>query len=94
MVISKDPAMLTVLWQPPLKNNCNGSIIGYVLKYARMEHQNNDMIVNVSSETKFTISGLYAHVEYKVTVAAMNDNGTGPFSKPVVATSGEDSELN
>ena len=59
-----------------------------------MGHHIDDMIVNVSSGTTFTISGLFACVEYSVTVAAVNDNGTGPFSKPVIETSGEDSELN
>ena len=86
--------MLMVSWQPPLKKNCNGQIIGYVLQYARMGQHTDNMIVNVSSETTFALSGLYAHVEYKVSVAAVNDNGTGPFSKPEVATSGENSELN
>ena len=50
--------------------------------------------MNIPNDTTLTISGLFAYVEYSVTVAAVNDNGTGPFSKPVVATSGEDSKLN
>ena len=49
----------------------------------------------VSGRTVITISGLVAYVNYSVTVAAMNINGTGPFSDPpVVGRSGEDSELN
>ena len=86
--------MLRVSWQPPLKKHCNGQITGYVMQYARMGQHIDDMIVNVSSETTFTISGLFACAEYSVTVAAVNANGTGPFSKPVIETSGEDSELN
>ena len=42
----------------------------------------------------FTISGLFACAEYSVTVAAVNAKGTGPFSKPLVASPGEDSKLN
>ena len=48
------------------------------------------MIINVPNDTTLTISGLFAYVEYSVTVAAVNANGTGPFSKPVIAMSGED----
>ena len=52
------------------------------------------MIVNVPDDTKHAISGLYACAKYSVTVAAVNADGTGPFSNSVMATSGEDSELN
>lgn len=86
--------MLRVSWQPPLKKHCNGQITGYVMQYARMGQDIDNMIVNVSNVTTFTISGLHANVEYSITVAAVNDNGTGPFSKPIVANSGENSELN
>ena len=52
------------------------------------------MIMNVPNDTKLTIAGLFAYVEYSVKVAAVNANGTGPFGKPVIAISGENSELN
>ena len=52
------------------------------------------MILNIPNDTNLTISGLFACAEYSVTMAALNARGTGPFSKPVIATSGEDSELN
>ena len=87
-----DPASLKVSWQPPLENNCNGPITGYVIQYARVG-SDDKMIMNVPNGTTLTISGLYAHVDYSVTMAAVNAKGTGPFSKPVVATS-EDSKLN
>ena len=84
-----------MLWESPLEKNCNGLITGYVIQYTRVgSHTSDDtMIVNILNRTTFTISGLYACVEYSVTVAAVNGNGTGPFSKPVVAVSGEDGEL-
>ena len=72
---------------------CNEPITGYVIQYARVGSDDN-MIVNVDNGTALTISGLFACVAYSVTVAAVNAEGTGPFSKPVIATSGEDSELN
>lgn len=85
--------MLVVSWKPPLVENCNGSIIGYVIQYVRVGKDIDDMIVNVPNGTTFMITGLYANAEYKVTVAAVNANGTGPFSKPITEISGEDSEL-
>ena len=94
-VSGDDPGSLIVSWQPPLEVNCNGAITGYVIQYARVGSDVNDnMIVNVPNETTLAIPGLFAHVEYSVTMAAVNAKGTGPFSKPVVETSGEDGELN
>ena len=93
MVTSVDPASLVVEWQALLEENCNGPITGYVIQYARVGADDN-MIVNVPNDTTLTIPGLFACAEYSVTVAAVNANGTGPFSKPVTETSGEDSELN
>ena len=80
-------------WQPPLEKHFNGSITGYIIQYGRIG-SDDKRSRNIHNDTKHTISGLFAYVEYSVTVAAVNANGTGPFSKPLVATSGEDSKLN
>ena len=80
-------------WQPPLEKPHNELITGYVIQYARVG-SDDTMIVNVPNDTTLTIKGIFAHVDYSVTVAAVNANGIGPFSKPLIATSGEDSELN
>ena len=72
---------------------CNEPITGYVIQYGRVGSDDN-MIVNVPNGTILTLSGLFACVDYSLIVAAVNAKGTGPFSKPVLATSGEDSELN
>ena len=90
-VTSANPATLKVSWQPPSEINCNRAITGYVIQYARVGSDDN-MIVNVPDDTILAISGLFAYAEYSVTVAAVNANGTGPFSKPIVETSGEDGE--
>ena len=71
----------------------NRPITGYVIQYGRIGSDDN-MILNVPGGTALTISGLFACVEFSVTMAAVNAEGTGPFSKPMTATSGEDSELN
>ena len=91
MVESHDPASLRVSWQPPVARDHNGPIT-YVIQYTEVE-SSDMMIVNVTSGTTHTISGLVAYVNYFVTVAAMTVNGTGPFSDPpVVGKSGEDGQ--
>ena len=92
MVTSVDPASLMVAWQPPPPIDHNGPITGYVIRYTRVG-SSDMMSVNVTSVTAYTISGLPASTEYSVTIAAMNVNGTGPFSIPVEGRSGEDREL-
>ena len=92
MVTSVNPASLMVSWEIPSTINYNGPITGHVIQYTR---DGTSDIMNVSSgTTQYTISGLVAYVDYSVTVAAVNVNGTGPFTDPVVGRSGEDSELN
>ena len=77
-----------------MEKTSNRPITGYVIQYARVG-SDDKMIMNVPSGTiPTTIAGLFACVEYSVKVAAVNAKGTGPFSNPVLATSGEDSELN
>ena len=92
-VSGTDPASLLVLWQPPLEERHNGSITGYVIQYGRVGSDDR-MSMNVPNDTTLTISGLFAYVEYSVKVAAVNASGNGPFSKSMIAMSGEDSELN
>ena len=86
------PASLMVSWLRPTARNRNGPITSYMIHYTRVE-PSDIMSVNVTSGTTYTISGLVGYVNYSVTVAAVNVNGTGPFSSPMVGRSGEDSEL-
>ena len=93
MVTSVNPASLMVSWQPPPPIDHNGPITGRVIQYTRVG-SSDMMSVNVSSgTTEYIISGLVAYVDYSVTVAAVNVNGTGPFSNPMEGRSGEESEL-
>ena len=82
-----------VSWQPPIEFNHNGVITGYMIKYARVG-SDDIMIMNVPNQTTCKIPKLFPCTEYSVTVAAVNANGIGPYSKPVEAISGEHGELN
>ena len=91
IVISVNPALLWVSWQQPPVIDHNGPITGYVMEYTRVG-TSDMMSENINSGTTHAISGLVAYVDYSVIVAAVNINGTGPFSNPVVGRSGEDGE--
>ena len=63
----------------------NGPITGYVVRYyatcgADRGVQRNKSVVTTGS----TIDGLISNTEYVFQVAAVNVNGTGPFSEPII----------
>ena len=92
MVKSNNQTSLNVSWQPPLEIGRNGAITGYVINYTRVG-SNDAMNVTVNSEATHTISELVTFAEYLVGVAAVNVNGTGPFSFAVVGKPGGDGEF-
>ena len=90
MVTSINPASLTVSWQPPLEIDHNGPIIVYVIEYTRVGSGDMMSVDVASGTTAHTISELVAYVDYSVIIVAVNANGTGPRSDPLVGRSGED----
>ena len=63
----------------------NGQITGYVVKFyatcgADSNVQQNKSVVTTSD----IIDGLTPNTEYIFQVAAVNVNGTGPFSEPIM----------
>ena len=83
-----NPASLNVSWQPPLDIDHNGLITDYVIQHTRVG-SSVKTIETVTNKVTYTISGLDAYVDYSVMVAALNINGSGPFSDPVVGRSGD-----
>ena len=97
-------AGLNISWSRPKLLDCNGDILQYkiVIDNGLDDHS---YIVNVTSENasreckniecmshSFTVSeidGLIPHEKYSVKVAAVNVNGTGPFSDPISVMSGD-----
>ena len=63
----------------------NGDIIAYVVM--RMRQVGDHQTVHVpGNQSSITITGLDPLTEYMIRVAAVNRNGTGPFSEPFNAT--------
>jgi len=93
MVTSVNQASLNVSWQQLPIIHHNGPLTGHVIQYTRVG-SSDMMSVTVTSGTTYTISRLVAFVNYSIRVAAMNVNGTGPFSNPVIQVSGQDGKLN
>ena len=81
-----------VSWQPPPLIDYNGPLIGHVIQYSRVG-SSDTFSVNVTSGNTYIITGVVAFVSYSIRVAAINDNGTGPSSNPVMQMSGEDGKF-
>ena len=89
MVMSVHPGSLNISWDPPPDIDQNGPITGYVIRYTGVgSNVTMDEIVN--SRHTYTIVELLPFVNYSVEMAAINVNGTGPFSDPVVQLSGHE----
>jgi len=88
-LMDTDPAMLSVRYRPPETSLRNGDVTGYVIRYTRVGSGVSQMISGFRTSV---IPGLVAFTSYSVEVAAVNVNGTGPFSDPVTGLSGQDSE--
>ena len=60
--------------------NCSGVINGYNIQY----HSNKEpqsVFINVTEVTNFTITGLTEFHLYYISIAAINNNGIGPYSQ-------------
>ena len=73
---------LMMSFNPPPIIDHNGQLTGYVIRYNRVESGVTKSVTTTT--TTIFISGLDKFVNYSVTVASMNVNGTGPFSNPPV----------
>jgi len=63
----------------------NGPITSYVVRYYATCGADGDIQRNMSVvTTNTTISGLIPYTEYAFQVAAVNVNGTGPFTKAII----------
>jgi len=95
MLASVNPASLNVSWGLPPAIDHNGPISGYLIEYTRVGSDDmRNITFNHVDVTTNRQGNLVPFVNYSVRAAAVNVNGTGPFSNPMVGRSGEDGEFN
>ena len=78
------PTEVSLMWRELPCVQQNGPITGYIVRYhatcgAGRNVQQNKLVVTTSD----IIDGLTPNTEYVFQVAAVNVNGTGPFSEPI-----------
>jgi len=89
-VTAVDPSSLRITWQQPPAIDHNGPLTGYQIRYGRVGTSTSTAS---TSSTSYTLTGLTAYVQYSVQVAAINSDGTGPFSSSLMSLSGQDRML-
>ena len=76
---------LKVTWDKPHKDERNGDIIQYQVRYTA----NGMTEVKSTSKMKLLLGkadGIRPHTKYTVSVSALTSAGQGPFSSPVTVT--------
>ena len=73
---------ITVVWDTVPCSQQNGLITGHKLVYSNTN--GNTVSVNISGNNYrlYNIQGLTPSTSYTISVAAVNDGGTGPYSDP------------
>ena len=94
MLTDIDTAMLSVTYRRLGAAVRNGELTGYMINYTRVDTDELQVMMVGGDTVALYISGLAAFTNYSVQVAAVNINGTGPFSDSVIGLSGQDSEYN
>ena len=82
---------LIVSFSSPSIIDQNGKLTRYVIRYKRVGSR--DIKSVNATKTTIYLSRLEEFVKYSIRVAAVNGNGTGPFSKPVEQTTGKINQL-
>ena len=72
---------LSIEWEAVPCSHQGGPITGYRLRYS-----NSTSIVNIAGKgnRQHVLTGLNPFTNYSVQVAAVNDEGTGPYSDPTL----------
>lgn len=91
--VSVDPSAISVSWIPPLLIDHNGDLTGYRLLYSEADSNNVQHVLLLPNVTMYEITQLIPSTEYRVLVACINANGTGPFSASITVLSRNDSKL-
>lgn len=100
---AKSKTELSIMWEPPPSESCNGILIGYHVGYLSTDDKQNPtsptvphsryiiktVNINAQYSEDFVISGLTPYTTYSIVVQAFNSKGAGPFSKPITVQTDE-----
>ena len=83
-VSEENNTSITVQWEMVPCIHQNGDITGYRVQYEEADGISTTVSVSGGDVTEATITGLASTTNYSVQVAAVNDAGTGVFSRIVL----------
>ena len=86
---SAESRSINIVWEKVPCPHQRGPITGYRLRYS-----NGTSIANTTGEGSrhHVLTGLTPFTNYSVQVAAVNDDGTGPYSTPLTVETLQDGE--
>ena len=79
-IVDTTSTKITIQWKELPCSDRNGDITGYTVRYSI---SGSNITLRNYSDTAATLVDLIPFTNYSIEVAAVNDNGTGPFSTPV-----------
>ncbi len=70
----------------------NGNITGFTIQGGQVNGRLDTATINGMYSNYYTFDNLLPYTDYRFRIAAVNANGTGPFSEFTLATTEEDSK--
>ena len=87
-MVNATSTTIILSWQPPLIQNQNGDITGYILNVTVLETGESEEVLTES--TSYTLDPAMPNTLYTAAVAAQTSAGRGPFSATVSVHTLED----
>ncbi|CAG7836151.1 unnamed protein product, partial [Allacma fusca] len=78
---SSSSTSIAIRWEPPPMEFRNGIITGYKIKYKPKGRKRAETVTSDGNSRFCPLTGLEKGAEYQVKIAALNINGTGPFTE-------------
>ena len=86
-----DIRQIVLHWQPPLLENRNGIITGYIVNFTAMT--SGEMVQLMSTTSSITVSSLSPFTVYICTIAATTQVGSGPFTDELIVQTLEEGKM-
>ncbi|GIY49793.1 neogenin [Caerostris darwini] len=73
-----------VRWEPPPKENQNGVIMGYKIRYKMKGSRRGDTVTTDGNRRLYALTGLEKGTQYSIKISALTINGSGPATDWIV----------